>query len=381
MSWKKVLLLAFALVLTVGLVACGAGEAADDALQDAEAIVEDGLRIAIVTSPSGVDDGSFNQNNYKGIEDFIAENPGASVHAVREPEMDNSIAAVEQIVADYDVIVLPGFQFGTITEVAENNPDTKFILVDIFPQGEDGDSVELDNVYAMTFAEQESGFFAGIAAAMQTETGKVAFVGGAAFPPVVNYQFGFESGVNYANANLGTDAEIINLAAYAGTDVRGVDVGGNYVGAFNDEARGKVIAEALLGEGADVLFVAAGGSGTGAFTAVKEAEGAWVIGCDVDQFDQGVDGDRNIVLTSALKVMDLNVYRQLNLINEGTFIGGNFLLQADTDSTGIVTAPGRQQLDPDTLTALTEAFEAVKAGNITPAGNFSDFGPTDFPGL
>jgi basic membrane protein A len=380
MNWKKVLLIAFALVLTLGLVACGGDTEAD--VEDVLDPDSDPLRIVVVTSPSGVDDGSFNQNNYEGVVNFIAGFDGdATVNDIREPEMDNAIAAVEQIVANYDIVVLPGFQFAGITPVAEANPETYFILVDTFPVDENGDEVELANVVAMRFAEQESGFFAGIAAAMETETGKVAFVGGGALPPVVNYQFGFESGVNFANAHLGTDAEIVELAAFAGTDVRDIEVGGNYVGTFNDEARGKQIGDALIAEGVDIMFVAAGGSGNGAFTAAKEADGVMVIGCDVDQFDLGVDGDRNIVLTSALKVMDLNVERQIQAVVDGTFAGGNYVMQADTDSTGIVTLDGRHQLNPDTVTALNEAFDSLKAGDIVPPGNFSDNTPEDFPGL
>ena len=79
------------------------------------------------------------------------------------------------------------------------------------------------------------------------------------------------------------------------------------------------------------MFVAAGGSGNGVFTAAKEAEGVKVIGCDVDQYDDGANGDTNIILTSALKVMDVNVEKQLNAIVEGTFKGENALLKADTD--------------------------------------------------
>jgi len=389
MNWKKVLLIAFALVLTMGLVAC-ANEEPEVAVVDDPAIEDVGepLNIVVVSSPSGVDDGSFNQNVYEGAQAFIAAGGNATVTSVVEPEMDNAVAAVEQIVGNYDVVLLPGFQFVGITEVARNNPDTMFVLVDALPANPDFDAdaeegpdnqrnVELPNVYAMLFAEQESGFLAGIAAAMETETGKVAFVGGMAIPPVVNYHLGFESGVTFANENLGTDAEIVNLSAFAGSDT----VAGNYVGAFNDPARGKQVGDALIADGVDIMFVAAGGSGNGAFTAAKEAEDVMVIGCDVNQWHLGEDGDRNIVLTSVLKVMDLNVQRQLEAIVAGTFVGGNYTLQADTDSTGFVYAEGQQQLDADTITAMSEAFDAIKAGTIVPAGAFSDFGPDDFPGL
>ncbi|MCL2379289.1 MAG: BMP family ABC transporter substrate-binding protein [Coriobacteriia bacterium] len=383
MNWKKVLLIAFALVLTLGLVACGDDTNGDTNGEDTAAPAAEALNIVIVTSPSGVDDGSFNQTAYEGIQDFISMNPDSTVHHVLEPDMDNAVAAVGQVVADYDVAVLAGFQFAGITEVAQNNPDTYFILIDIFPADPEGgdDPVVLDNVYAMQFAEQESGFLAGIAAAMETETGKVGFIGGMAIPPVVNYHFGFISGVEYANSNLDANAEIVNLSQFGGTDVRGVDIAGNYVGAFNDEAQGKVVAEALIAADVDVLFVAAGGSGNGAFTAAKETTDVWVIGCDVDQWHLGEDGDRNIVLTSALKVIDINVVRVLSDIANDAFMGGNYVLTAAEDSTGLVTYDGSQQLDAATIDAINDAFDAVKAGTIVPASNFNEIDPTDFPGL
>jgi len=382
MNGKKVLLMAVALVLMFALVGCGSE--AVDIIDTTPEKSDDGLKIAIVTSPSGVDDGSFNQNNYDGILAFIAANPGATVVPVRETDVANAISTVESIVGDYDVIVTPGFQFGGITEIARANPDKYFILVDAFPADPDdpfGDPAEVANIYAMQFAEQESGFFAGIAAALETKANKVGFIGGMAFPAVVNYQYGFESGVNYANKNLGTNVELVNIASYAGTDVFDNNVGGNYVGAFDDEAGGKKIAEALIEQGADIIFVAAGGSGNGAFTAAKEASGVLVIGCDVNQYADGVNGDENIVLTSALKVMDINVERQLQAIKNGTFRGGNYTLKADTDSTGYVFADGNHQLGDEALDALQKAYNDIKSGAIVPAGQFTDFDATSFIGL
>ena len=343
----------------------------------------EGLKSAIVSSPSGVDDGSFNQNNYEGILSFIESHPDATVQAVKEETGDvaAAIQAVADIVADYDVIVCCGFQFAGIGSIAQDNPDVKFILVDSNPTDAEGAEVELDNVYAMTFAEQESGFFAGVAAALETETNKVAVVNGIAYPSNVNYQYGFESGVNYANAKLGADAEIVELPSYAGTDVTNTEIGGNYVGSFADEATGKIVGSTLISEGVDIMFVAAGGSGNGVFTAAKEAEGVKVIGCDVDQYDDGANGDTNIILTSALKVMDVNVEKQLNAIVEGTFKGENALLKADTDSTGYVKEEGRHQLSEDTLEKLDEVYPLVKDGTIVPAANFNGYTPEDFPGL
>jgi basic membrane protein A len=152
------------------------------------------------------------------------------------------------------------------------------------------------------------------------------------------------------------------------------------VGSFGDEATGKVVGEALINEGCDVLFVAAGASGNGVFTAAKENPGVFVIGCDADQYNDGANGSGNIVLTSALKLMHTNVTRQLEAIYNGEFVGQDAILGADTDSTGYVSAEGRQQLSEDALAKLAECYEKVKSGEIVPPSD-TQYSPTDFPGL
>lgn len=101
------------------------------------------LKIAIVSSPSGVDDGSFNEDNYNGIQNFIKENPDSTVTPIQETtgDTDAAVQAVADIVADYDVIVCCGFQFAGIGTIAQDNPDVKFILVDSFPTDADGNTI------------------------------------------------------------------------------------------------------------------------------------------------------------------------------------------------------------------------------------------------
>lgn len=404
---KKVLALILSSVMALSLIGCGSDNAqpstdtaatedtttgtedaapaetesaAEDAADAAETTDGTALKIAIVSSPSGVDDGSFNEDNYNGILSFIENHPDCTVTPVQETTGDVTAAvqAVADVVADYDVIVCCGFQFAGISTIAEENPDVKFILVDSFPSDAEGNEVEVDNIYAMCFAEQESGFFAGMAAALETTTNKVAVVNGIAYPSNVNYQYGFECGVKYVNETEGKNVELVELASYAGTDVTGANVGGNYIGSFADEATGKVVGNALIAEGVDIIFVAAGASGNGVLTAVKEATGVQFIGCDVDQYDDGANGDSNVVLTSALKVMHLNVERSLNAVVDGTFKGANVTLQADTDSTGYVSADGRCQLSADTISKIDAAYALVKSGSIIPAANFNGVTPDDF---
>ena len=375
---KKIVMVLVLALMTAVMAACGNNDKEAKAGEG-----KDGLKIAIITSPSGVDDGNFNEDNYNGILDFIKNNPTATVKAVREESGDPtaSVQAVADIVADYDVIITPGFQFAGVSKLALENPDKKFIINDSEPTPI-GDQTEFDNIFAMNFAEQESGFFAGMAAALETKSNKVAVVNGIAYPSNVNYQFGFESGVNYANKAFGKNVEVVELSGYAGTDVTGKNIGGNYAGSFGDEATGKVIGNALIKKGVDRIFVAAGGTGNGVFTAVKESKGdVKVIGVDVDQYDDGVNGSENIVLTSAVKFMAMNIEKALNSVVDGSFKGGNVVLHADTDSTGFIKEEGRHQLSEDAITKMNEAYELVKDGTIVPASNFNGHTPEKFPGL
>lgn len=377
---KRIVIVGLLLISVVVMVACGNNDQGEKAEKGQS---EAGLKIAIVSSPSGVDDGNFNQEIYSGILTYLENNKDAKVTPIKEETgaPDASVQAVADIVADYDVIVACGFQFSGIGAIAEDNPDTYFILVDNYPTDSTGEETELANVYAMKFAENEGGFFGGVAAALESKSNKVAAVNGIAFPTNVNYQFGFEAGVNYANKHFGTKVEYVTLPSYAGTDVNGEDVGGNYVGDFADEATGKVVGKALIDKGVDIIFVSAGGSGNGVFTAAKEAKNVKVIGCDVDQFKDGENGDTNIMLTSVLKVMGMNVDKQLTSIKDGTFKGKNDLLTAETDSTGYVKEEGRQQLTKETLEKLAEAYQLTKEGKIEPPTNFSESTPKEFPGL
>ena len=338
------------------------------------------LKICIVTS-SGVDDGNFNQNCYEGIQSFLETHPDSSVQDVKETDMSKLIPTVDDLVGDYDVFVLPGFNFAACGDIVTANPEKDFIVVDSTITDSEGNPIEGDNYYTMTFAEQQSAFPVGVAAALTSKTGKVAVVNGIAYPSNVNYQYGFMAGVKYANEKYGTEVECVELPSYAGTDVLGNNVGGNYIGDFADEATGKIVAQNLIDEGVDVMLVAAGASGNGCFAAIKEASDVYVIGCDVDQWADGAEGDRNIVLTSTLKLMDRNVEKQLTAIADGTFVGEDAYLDASNEGVGYVTEEGHHQMSEDTLAKVEEAFAAMQNGDVTvPAdATVNEYTPDDFP--
>ncbi len=375
---KKVVAIVLVLVLVLSFAAC-AKKAPEAAASEAK------LKVCIVNS-SGVDDGNFTQNCWEGIQDFIANHPDCTANSVKEPDLAKLIPTVEQLVGDYDVFVLPGFNFGAVGDIVQANPDKYFIVVDTTVTDSQGNALaaaDLGNVYTMGFKENQSAFPAGVAAALESKTGKVAEVNGIAFPSNVNYEYGFYAGINYANKHYGTNCTYVELPSYAGTDVLGNPVGGNYVGNFADEATGKVIAENLIKEGVDILFAAAGSSGNGVLAAAKEAN-IMYIGCDVDQWNDCAVGDKNICLTSTLKVMRPAVEKQLNAIYDGTFKGEDAILTAADGGVGYVTADGRHQMSADTLAKVKEAMDAVIAGTVVVPGDVTaneQTDPTNFPGL
>ncbi|MDO4204619.1 MAG: BMP family ABC transporter substrate-binding protein [Selenomonadaceae bacterium] len=379
MKLKKTLRLLITLLLILTLTALsGCGNKAT-APRD-----KDALRIALITSPEGAQDNAFNRSSYEGVQSFLKTHPKSTLTCIQESTGEQSAALLllENIIADFDVVICTSFVFGAATELGRENPDTHLILVDCSAAGPDGQPTDVPSIFGMTFAEEESGFCAGVAAALTTRTGKVGGLYGIAFPSVVNYQYGFESGINYANKHYGTHAENISLPSYSGIDVTGKKVGGNYAGSFADPATGKVISKELLKQGCDVLFGPAGATASGLFTAVKEAPaGTWAIGFDADQYDEGAIGNRNIILTSALKRMDLNVERQLTLIAEGKFQGKNERLDAAADSTGYVKTPGRHQLAPEVIAKLDEVMQLIKEKKIKPAAFGTPYTPENFPGL
>ena len=146
------------LAATASVMMIGAGVAS------AETEGGEPISVCIITS-SGIDDGSFNQDCYKGILSFIDEHDDCTVTDIKESDYNELIPTVEKSVGDYDVFVLPGFNFAGIGDIAQNNPDKDFIVVDSTITDSEGNALTLDNVYTMTFKEQEGGFLAGVAAA------------------------------------------------------------------------------------------------------------------------------------------------------------------------------------------------------------------------
>jgi basic membrane protein A len=297
----------------------------------------EGFRVNLVTDIGKIDDGTFNQFAYEGMVGAL-ECFGIADSDVIETASEADYAAniATSLSQEPDVMVTVGFLITTDTETAAlENPDVAFIGIDQF-------LVEYpSNMVGVLFNEHEGGFIAGAMAASLTESGVVGVVGGREdVPPVVKFVNGYEAGAKYINP-----------------DVRVLSI---YNESFVDPAKGASDAAQFMGEGADVIFGAGGPTGSGGVKAAAEA-GAWGIGVDQDEyfttFAGGTAPGSEFLATSAVKRVDLAVFRNIAAAIEGSFAGGIYALTAANN--GITYAPFHDAMIP---AGAAETVEMVRAG-------------------
>ena len=349
---NKLLKLSMVTALTLGLVACAKAEESE----------EKGIKVGMVTDAGTIDDKSFNQGTWEGVLEYKEDNPNTEVQYLMptgETTQDYLEAIDNLAMTGVEVMVLPGFKFEEALGVAqEKYPEIKFVAIDAEPlSGTDVDGNPLyevaDNTVSIFFAEQQASFLAGVATALETQTNKVAFLGGMEVPAVQKLGWGFVAGIAYANANLGTEVEVTDYI---------------YQGTFTDLDAGKAIAAGMYDKGVDVVFAAAGGVGVGAINETKTRAEAgnevFIVGVDVDQYDEGLltDGS-SVILTSAMKYLGRAAYDQINAYANGEFEGGRTILM-DVNANGVGLPGVNPNLSDATVKEVNEVAEMIKVGEI-----------------
>lgn len=316
---------------------------------------ENVIKIGMVTDSGSIDDKSFNQGTWEGIQKYAKEHDNVEIQYVR-PEGSNTqdfLNAIDNLVlSGNELIITPGFSFEEAIGHAQSEyPDTSFLLIDGIPLV-DGEYIIEDNVSSVSFTENEAGFLAGVAAASQTNTGYLGFLGGIEVPAVQKYGWGFVAGVAYANANLGTDAKVVDYI---------------YQGTFTDSDAGKSIAGGMYDKGIDIIQHAGGMVGTGAIAEAKERGNVFIVGADVDQYEDGkTDNSNSVILTSAMKNLTIATYNEIDKYINGQFEGGNVkTLTIAEDAVGLPET--NPNLTEATLINVEKAKEAVLNGLKVPS--------------
>ncbi|EAR52400.1 ABC transporter, periplasmic substrate-binding protein [Oceanicola granulosus HTCC2516] len=290
---------------------------------------------ALIFDLGGKFDKSFNESAYNGAQRWVEETGGSYNEVELQSDAQREQALRRFAENGNDPIVMAGFSFMTpLAEVAPDYPDTTFVIID--------GVVEAPNVKSIIFSEHEGSYLVGMLAGMASETGTVGFVGGMDIPLIRKFACGYAEGVLAANP----DATVI------------ANMTGTTPAAWNDPVRGSELTLAQIGQGADVVFAAAGGTGLGVLQTAAD-EGIYSIGVDANQ-NYLHPGS---VLTSMLKRVDNAVYDAFMAGDE--IETGLAMLGVAEDGVGAAIDEHNQDLITDEMqAALDEARAGIEAGEI-----------------
>ena len=329
---RRITALMMAAAMCMSLVACGSSNTNttenNNTAESGSAAAKDtsDLKIGLVTDVGGVNDGSFNQTAWEGME-RAAEELGVTVNYL-ESGTDADYAPNLETFADeeYDLIISIGYMLADATRTAaEQNPDIKFAIVD-------DATIDLPNVTCLMFRAEQASYLAGYVAGKTTKTNNVGYVAGMANETMNQFGYGYCAGVLDANP----DAKIQQFNANS----------------FADAATGKTMANTAITNGADVIFHAAAATGLGVIEACHEA-GVYAIGVDSDQ--SGISPDT--VLTSAMKRVDNAVYDTIESLVNGTLESS--VHTYDLAEGGVDIAPSQDLIADDVVAEVEEVKEKI----------------------
>ena len=300
-----------------------------------------GFKIGMVTDVGGVNDGSFNQSAWEGLQ-RAGEAFGCEVKYIESKGDADYVPNIESFLdEDYDLIVCVGYMMAdAVRDAAELYPDQKFAIID------DASNADLDNVTCMMFEQEQASYLVGLAAGYTTESNIVGFVTGAANETMNSFGYGYCAGVLDANP----DATILQYNANN----------------FGDASGGKTAVNTMVTKGADVVFHAAGGTGIGVIDGCKENK-IWAIGVDSDQSPLAPE----TILTSALKRVDNACYDATKKTILGTLEGG--VETYDLAAGGVDIAPATDNLSKDVLEKIEDAKKDIIAGDLVVPKNQEEF--------
>ncbi|ALT77486.1 MULTISPECIES: BMP family lipoprotein [unclassified Roseateles] len=238
---------------------------------------------AVIFDMGGKFDKSFNESAYRGIERWKKETGKTYLEFEISNDTQRAQAIRRMAERGASPIISVGFaQASALEQVAKDFPKTQFAIIDA--------RVNRPNVQSLLFKEHEGSYLVGAMAVLASKTGKVGFVGGMDIPLIRKFQCGYEQGAKATNPK----AEVFsNMTGTTST-------------AWNDPTRGGELAKAQFAKGSDVVFAAAGGTGTGVYQAAKDA-GKLAIGVDSNQNHL----QPGTMLTSMVKRVDVAVYNVL----------------------------------------------------------------------
>ena len=313
----------------------------------------------MVTDTGGINDKSFNQSAWQGMQDAAAANPNITVKYLQSTTQSDYVTNINAFLGEKcGIIVTVGFLMAQATQTAATkNPSEKFAIVD------NSYTPPISNVSGLTYNTVENGYLGGYLAAGMTKTGKVATFGGMQLPTVTIYMDGYYDGVQAYNAKHGTHVQVLG---WNETTQKG-----SFTGDFTNQTKGQTVTQTFISEGADIIFPVAGNVGLGAAKAVQQADSA---GGNVNMMWVDTDGCISAAqyckyfITSITKGIVASVKNAVLTAQAGTFKGGNYI--ANLANGGVLLAPFHDfasKVPAQLQTELKTLQTGIENGTIKPA--------------
>lgn len=340
MKLKKLLSIGLVTVLA-GSMLVGCSPSKDS--KDSNSGGDDKVKVTMITDVGGVNDQSFNQSAWEGLEK-AEKDLGVDVKYIESKQESDYTNNIETAIDDgADLVIGVGFKMEkAIGEAAKTYKDQKFGLIDADFGGKPPQNVE-----SIMFKAEESSYLVGLVAGKLTETNKVGFVGGMEGPVIETFEAGFTAGVKAANP----EAEVVS----------------QYANSFADPAKGKSITNQMISKGVDIVFHASGDTGTGVIEAAKEA-GKKAIGVDRDQKSVAPE----TVISSAIKRVDVGVYDTVKNLVDGKFNGGKVTVYGLKEDGVGISESTKENVSPDVLEFVNKQGEKIKSGEIKVPSTMKD---------
>ncbi|GAA2484374.1 BMP family ABC transporter substrate-binding protein [Actinocorallia cavernae] len=309
--------------LALSATACGKTSSQEDSSSPSSSGGKGGIKIGLAYDVGGRGDRSFNDSAARGA-DKAEKQFGGSIKELTAKTSDTPADRVQRLTdlaqAGYSPIIAVGYTYApAVQQVAKQFPKTSFGLIDSVVDGK--------NVNSITFTEEQGSYLAGVAAALKTKKDHVGFIGGVDSPLIKKFQAGYVQGVHDTNAKIKVDVQYLSH----GTDTSG----------FSSPDKGQQAAQGMLDNGADVVYSAAGSSGTGAIEAVNGVKGAWAIGVDSDQYNiPGLAKYKSSILTSVVKNVDVGVFDFIQSVKNGKPLVGNNVYSLAKGGVSLATSGG-----------------------------------------
>jgi basic membrane protein A and related proteins len=282
----------------------------------------------MVTDTGGINDKSFNQSAWEGMQQAASANPDVTVKYLQSTSQSDYVPNINTFIGQKcGIIVTVGFLMADATKAAaQKNTDVKFAIVD------NAYTPTIPNVDALVFNTVQDGFLGGYLAAGMTKTGKVATFGGMQLPTVTIYMDGFWDGVQYYNKQHKTNVQVLGWNEQTQK--------GSFTGDFTNQTKGQTTTQTFISEGADIIFPVAGNVGLGAAKAVQTADAS---GGNVNMLWVDTDGCVSAAqyckyfISSVTKGIQAAVKTAVLNAQSGSFKGGDYI--GTLSNGGVVLAP------------------------------------------